>query len=61
MKTVIAEDRIGRFAELDHAVIEEVRAIVESVAEAPLPERGVSGLRRLCATLLASIRLSQPS
>jgi hypothetical protein len=32
MKTVIANDRIGRFAELDHTVLEEVQAIMESPA-----------------------------
>ena len=30
MKTVIANDRIGRFAELDHTVLEEVRVIMEA-------------------------------
>ena len=57
MRTVIAEDRIARFAELDHAVVEEVRILAEAAHEAPRRE---SVLRRL-TTLLASIRLSQPS
>jgi hypothetical protein len=32
MKTVIANDRIGRFAELDHTILEEIRVILESPA-----------------------------
>jgi hypothetical protein len=60
MKTVISEDRIGRFAELDHTVVEEVRAFIETGQEEKQPTRAVS-LRELGATLLASIRLSRPS
>jgi len=60
MKTVIAENRIGRFAELDHAVVEEVRAIAETATEEALPERSTV-FKWLRTTLLASVRLSQPS
>jgi hypothetical protein len=60
MKTVISEDRIGRFAELDHTVVEEVRAFIETGQEEKQPARTAS-LRQLGATLLASIRLSRPS
>jgi hypothetical protein len=60
MGTVIAEDRIARFAELDHTVVEEVRVLAETVPQEPAPRRE-SMMRRLRTTLLASIRLSQPS
>ena len=60
MGTIIAEDRIARFAELDHAVVEEVRALIETGQEERPPARATL-LRRLGITLLASIRLSQPS
>lgn len=60
MKTVISEDRIGRFAELDHAVVDEVRAFIETGQEEKRPD-GATLLRRLGTTLLASIRLSRPS
>ena len=60
MGTVIAEDRIARFAELDHTVVEEVRALAETVPQEPTPRRD-SMMRRLRATLLGTIRLSQPS
>jgi hypothetical protein len=65
MKTVIADDRINRFAELDHTVVEEVRVIMEACTAEP-PAAGTSAIRgrrlaRLYTTLLASIRLSSPS
>jgi hypothetical protein len=64
MMTVISEDRLGRFAELDHEVLEEVRAIVETeagdgVERQPVPARRV--LTRFLTTLRATIRLRQAS
>lgn len=65
MNTVIASDRVGRFAEIDHAVVEELQAIVETAAlavpsAAPIPARpGL--LARFGATLRASIPLSRRS
>jgi hypothetical protein len=62
MKTVIAEDRVRRFSELDHAVLEEVRAIVETgAADEPHAGTKLRTLQRLLTTLRASIRLSRPS
>jgi hypothetical protein len=60
MTTVISEDRLGRFAELDHEILEEVRAIVETeagdtVQRQPAAPRRV--LTRLLTTLRATIRL----
>lgn len=64
MKTVIADDRINRFAELDHAVVDEVRVMVETGTSEPANQdtepRGWR-LSRLYTALLASIRLSPPS
>jgi hypothetical protein len=62
MRSII-QDRAGRFAELDRAVAEEVRALTETMSQEPSPPRD-SALRRLGTTLLAnlaSIRLSQAS
>jgi hypothetical protein len=63
MKTVIAEDRINRFAELDHTVVDEVRIMVETgTSESAANQNAVRGLlARFCTSLLASIRLSPPS
>lgn len=55
MKTVIANDRIGRFAELDHTVLEEVRAIMESPAAGEAVE-AARPLDRLYATLQKAVR-----
>lgn len=64
MKTVIADDRINRFAELDHTVVDEVRVMVETGTSEPANQdteaRGWR-LSRLYTALLASIRLSPPS
>jgi hypothetical protein len=63
MKTVIAEDRVNRFAELDHTVVDEIRVMAETgtseAAAAPDSARG--RLARLYTSLLASIRLSPSS
>jgi hypothetical protein len=65
MTTVISGDRVQRFAELDHAVLEEVRAIVEIDASGHAAEQSRGGphraVRRLLTTLRASIRLFQAS
>jgi len=63
MKTVIAEDRINRFAELDHTVVDEVRIMMETgTSEPPANQNAVRGmLARLYTSLRASIRLSPPS
>ena len=65
MNTVITGDRIGRFAELDHAVRDELQAIVETgTAVAATEERRAArrgSLGRLLTTLRASIRLSRSS
>jgi hypothetical protein len=65
MTTVISGDRVQRFAELDHAVIDEVRAIVEVDAGGDTAERRPGAtrraLRRLLTTLRASTRLFQAS
>jgi hypothetical protein len=64
MKTVIAEDRINRFAELDHTVVDELRVMVE-ISTSELADNQSAEARgrlaRLYTTLLASIRLSPSS
>ena len=60
MKTVIANDRIGRFAELDHTVLEEVRAILEL----PAADEAVEAVRpfnRLRTTLEKAVRPARAS
>jgi hypothetical protein len=61
MKTVISDDRVSRFAELDEAVMEEVRAIVEAGNDEAVPTRGTAALHRalerLGTRLKAGIRL----
>ena len=63
MNTVIAGDRIGRFAELDHAVRDELQAIVETGAAIAAAEERTAAprlaLRRLLTTLRAGMRLSE--
>ena len=62
MTTVISEDRLGRFAELDHEVLEEVRAIVETEDGSAVqrsPSTARRALERMLTTLRATIRLSQ--
>ncbi|HEX2117469.1 MAG TPA: hypothetical protein VHM01_23955 [Alphaproteobacteria bacterium] len=65
MTTVISGDRVQRFAELDHAVMEEVRAIVEIDADdraaEPRADATHRALRGLLTTLRASIRLFRAS
>jgi hypothetical protein len=63
MKTVIANDRIGRFAEIDHAVREEVRVIMESPAadEAGQETRGTRALDWLCAALQKAVYAGRAS
>jgi hypothetical protein len=64
MKTVIAEDRINRFAEIDHTVVDEVRVMVETGTSEPAAASAAAApgrLARLYTSLLASIRLSSPS
>jgi hypothetical protein len=63
MKTVIAEDRINRFAEIDHTVVDEIRIMVETgTSEPPANQNAVRGiLARLYISFWASIRLSPPS
>ena len=61
MTTVISEDRLGRFAELDHEVLEEVRAIVETADGSAVqrsPSTARRTLERMLTTLRATIRLS---
>jgi hypothetical protein len=61
MTTVISDDRVSRFAELDHAVLEEVQAIVETGAAESQDSAMRSAVRRLLTTLRASVRLPQRS
>jgi hypothetical protein len=65
MKTVIANDRIGRFAELDHTVLEEVRVIMESPAADETVEaasdHAARPLDRLRATLQKAVRPARTS
>jgi hypothetical protein len=64
MTTVISEDRLGRFAEVDHEVLEEVRAIVEAEDGSAIqrsPGAARRALQRMLTTLRATIRLSQRS
>jgi hypothetical protein len=61
MKTVIANDRVGRFAELDHAVVEEVQVIMEtsdnSGSETANGTARIAWARDwLCAALQATVR-----
>jgi hypothetical protein len=60
MKTVIANDRIARFAELDHAVLEEVRVIMESPAVDEAAE-GARPFDRLCTALQKAVRPARAS
>jgi PleD family two-component response regulator len=69
MRTVIANDRIGRFAELDHEVLEEVQVIMEAddnTASVSAVETGVADcaarpLDWLRAALRATVRSSSSS
>jgi hypothetical protein len=61
MKTVIANDRVGRFAELDHAVVEEVQVIMETSSNyGSETGRGTAcatwARDWLCAALQATVR-----
>jgi hypothetical protein len=64
MMTVIAEDRIGRFAELDQAVVEEVRVLMETGASEAAARRDAGPLHHALGrlhTLLAHLRLCHAS
>jgi hypothetical protein len=58
MTTVISGHRVQRFAELDHAVLAEVRAIVEIEAGDRAVQRGGNTLRRAVERLLTTLRVS---
>ncbi len=61
MKTVIANDRIGRFAELDHTVLEEVRVIMESPTADQAVAAAATPLDWLCTTLQKAVRPGRAS
>ena len=56
MTTVISGDRVQRFAELDHAVLAEVRAIVETEADDGAVQRRGDTVRRAVERLLTTLR-----